>query len=55
MMSKGFYQDDVKWAELPGQFRAVKLPYKGSKMVAVAVLPDRVSCCVIQTCLVECV
>jgi hypothetical protein len=45
MMSKGFYQDDVKWAELPGQFRAVKLPYKGSKMVAVAVLPDQVSAC----------
>ncbi|KAF6262230.1 Serpin domain-containing protein [Scenedesmus sp. NREL 46B-D3] len=41
MMNKGFYQGDVKWAELPGQFRAVKLPYKGSKVVAVAVLPDK--------------
>eukprot|EP00882_Tetradesmus_deserticola_P011559 GHRQ01012227.1.p1 GENE.GHRQ01012227.1~~GHRQ01012227.1.p1 ORF type:complete len:361 (+),score=132.21 GHRQ01012227.1:466-1548(+) len=41
MMNKGFYQDDVQWAELPGQFRAVKLPYKGSSMAAVAVLPDK--------------
>jgi hypothetical protein len=42
MMSKGFYQDEVKWAEQPGQFRAVKLPYKGSNIVAIAVLPDEV-------------
>lgn len=41
-MGKGFYQADVKWAEVAGQFRAVKLPYKGSKIVAVAVLPDQV-------------
>lgn len=41
MMGKGFYQADVKWAEVAGQFRAVKLPYKASKIVAVAVLPDQ--------------
>lgn len=40
MMSKGFYQDKVKFAETDGSFRALKLPYKGSNIVAIAVLPD---------------
>jgi hypothetical protein len=32
--------DEVLYGTLPGRFRAVKLPYKGSTIVAYAVLPD---------------
>jgi serine protease inhibitor len=32
--------DEVLYGTLPGRFRAVKLPYKGSRIVAYAVLPD---------------
>ncbi|KAF6258703.1 pseudouridine synthase [Scenedesmus sp. NREL 46B-D3] len=32
--------EEVLYGSLPGRFRAVKLPYKGSSIVAYAVLPD---------------
>eukprot|EP00878_Enallax_costatus_P000809 GHUV01000934.1.p1 GENE.GHUV01000934.1~~GHUV01000934.1.p1 ORF type:complete len:392 (+),score=78.12 GHUV01000934.1:190-1365(+) len=39
MMYESF-RNGVQFAESPGAFRAVKLPYKGSNMAAIAVLPD---------------
>lgn len=41
MMNKGFSQDDVEFSEVEASFRAVKLPYKGSNIKAIAVLPDQ--------------
>lgn len=39
MMFQGF-KKQVKYTESAGAFRAVKFPYKGSKIVAIAVLPN---------------
>lgn len=40
MMQKSYSQEDVFWAE-GGDFRALKLPYAGSSIKAVAVLPNK--------------
>ncbi len=51
MMARRFGGDaGFRYAAVPGSFRAVRLPYKGSRLAAIVVLPDKARCVDADAC-----